>query len=154
VTGFNNRVISTNRCERNHGDVKSRLRPIRGLKSFECTTRLFLASDALQLIERGLVRVSCTGVPKAGGSYLRACDSGSAAPKRMSESTNCALSSCVIPSACWLRAASLLALRNLLRVCSGARLRRSQVKQPRRFLPAPEGDRRADTVWPARLLLP
>jgi len=34
ATGFYNRVISTNRCERNHGYLKSRLRPMRGLKSF------------------------------------------------------------------------------------------------------------------------
>ena len=73
ATGFYNRVISTNRCERNHGYVKSRLRPMRGLKSFDCAKRLFPALDALQLIERGFVRVSCSGVPKAGGwSYLRA----------------------------------------------------------------------------------
>ena len=66
-------MISTNRCERNHGYVKSRLRPMRGLKSFDCAKRLFPALDALQLIERGFVRVSCSGVPKAGGwSYLRA----------------------------------------------------------------------------------
>ena len=73
ATGFYNRVISTNRCERNHGYVKSRLRPMRGLKSFECAKRLFPTLDALQVIERGFVRVSCTGVPKAGGrGYLRA----------------------------------------------------------------------------------
>ena len=77
ATGFYNRVISTNRCERNHGYVKSHLRPMRGLKSFECAKRLFTALDALQLIERGFVRVSCTGVPKVGGqSYLRACQTG------------------------------------------------------------------------------
>jgi transposase, IS6 family len=33
ATGFYDRVISTNRCERNHGYLKSRLRPMRGLKS-------------------------------------------------------------------------------------------------------------------------
>jgi len=42
ATGFYNLVISTNRCERNHGYVKSRIRPMRGLKSFACATRLFL----------------------------------------------------------------------------------------------------------------
>ena len=57
ATGFYNRVISTNRCERNHGYVKSRLRPMRGLKSFDCATRLFPALDALQLVERDFVRV-------------------------------------------------------------------------------------------------
>jgi transposase-like protein len=77
ATGFYNRVISTNRCERNHGYVKSHLRPMRGLKSFECAKRSFTALDALQLIERGFVRVSGTGVPKVGGqSYLRACQTG------------------------------------------------------------------------------
>jgi transposase-like protein len=39
-TGFYNLVISTNRCERNHGYVKSRVRPMRGLKSFACAIRL------------------------------------------------------------------------------------------------------------------
>src|SRR6266536_584598 len=38
ATGFYNLVISTNRCERNHGYVKSRVRPMRGLKSFKCAT--------------------------------------------------------------------------------------------------------------------
>jgi len=52
ATGFYNLVISTNRCERNHSYVKSRLRPMRGLKSFDCATRLFPALDALQLVER------------------------------------------------------------------------------------------------------
>ncbi len=56
ATGFYNLVISTNRCERNHGYVKSRIRPMRGLKSFACATRLFPALDALQLVERD----SCT----------------------------------------------------------------------------------------------
>jgi hypothetical protein len=66
-------VISTNRCERNHGYVKSRLRPMRGLKSFDCARRLFPALDAKQLIERGFVHVSCNAVPKARGrSYLHA----------------------------------------------------------------------------------
>ena len=41
ATGFYNLVISTNRCERNHGYVKSRIRSMRGLKSFECAARLF-----------------------------------------------------------------------------------------------------------------
>jgi hypothetical protein len=35
VTGFSNAVISTNCCERNHGYVKSRIRPMRGLKNFD-----------------------------------------------------------------------------------------------------------------------
>jgi transposase-like protein len=73
ATGFYNLVISTNRCERNHGYVKSRLRPMRGLKSVACATRLFPALDTLQLVEREFVRVwpiggSCTG----GRSYVRA----------------------------------------------------------------------------------
>ena len=73
ATGFYNRVISTNRCERNHGYVKSRLRPMRGLKSVDCAKRLFPALDAMQLIERGFVAPSCTGLPHAGGrSYVRA----------------------------------------------------------------------------------
>jgi hypothetical protein len=54
--GFYNRVISTNRCERNHGYLKSRLRPMRGLKSFDCAKRLLPALEALQVIERGFVR--------------------------------------------------------------------------------------------------
>ena len=41
ATGFYNLVISTNRCERNHGYVKARIRPTRGLKSFACAKRLF-----------------------------------------------------------------------------------------------------------------
>ena len=46
---------------------------MRGLKSFDCAKRLLPALDALQLIERGFVRVPCTGVPNVGGwSYLRA----------------------------------------------------------------------------------
>jgi transposase-like protein len=73
ATGFYNRVISTNRCERSHGYVKSRLRPMRGLKSVDCAERLFRSLDAVQLIERGFIRVPCTGVPLAGGrSYVRA----------------------------------------------------------------------------------
>jgi IS6 family transposase len=73
ATGFHNRVISTNRCERNHGYVKTRLRPMRGLKSFDRAKRLFVALDAMQLIERGFVPTSCTGLPQAGGrSYVHA----------------------------------------------------------------------------------
>jgi len=73
ATGFYNRVISTNRCERNHGYVKSRIRPMRGLKSFACATRLFPALDALQLVERDFVRVPPIGAPCTGGrSYVRA----------------------------------------------------------------------------------
>src|SRR5437899_3376023 len=73
ATGFYNLMISTNRCERNHGYVKSRIRPMRGLKSFACATRLFPALDALQLVERDFVRVSPVGAPCSGGrSYVRA----------------------------------------------------------------------------------
>src|SRR5919202_1519052 len=73
ATGFYNPVISANRCERNHGYVKSRLRPMRGLKSFRCATRLFAALDAVQLVERDFVRVPLVGAPCAGGrSYARA----------------------------------------------------------------------------------
>jgi len=73
ATGFYNLVISTNRCERNHGYVKSRVRPMRGLKSFKCATRLFPALDALQLVERDFVRVPPIGAPCTGGrSYVRA----------------------------------------------------------------------------------
>src|SRR6266542_2555177 len=72
-TGFYNLVISTNRCERNHGHVKSRLRPMRGLKSFECATRLFPALEALQLVERDFVQVPPVGAPCTGDrSYVRA----------------------------------------------------------------------------------
>jgi len=60
ATGFYNLVISTNRCERNHGYVKSRIRPMRGLKSFDCATRLFPALDAVQLVERDF-RAGATG---------------------------------------------------------------------------------------------
>jgi len=56
ATGFYNRVISTNRCERSHGYVKSRLRPMRGLKSLDCAKRLLPTLDAMQLIERGFRR--------------------------------------------------------------------------------------------------
>jgi transposase-like protein len=73
ATGFYNRVISTNRCERNHGYLKSRLRPMRGLKSLDCAKRLLPTLDAMQLIERGFVAASCTVLPHAGGrSYVRA----------------------------------------------------------------------------------
>jgi transposase-like protein len=73
ATGFYNLVVSTNRCERSHGYVKSRLRPMRGLKSFACATRLFPALDALQLIERDFVRVPPVWAPCIGGrSYVRA----------------------------------------------------------------------------------
>ena len=74
ATGFYNPVISTNRCERNHGYVKSRIRPMRGLKSFDCAARLFPALDALQLVERDFVRVPPIGASRTGGrSYHRAC---------------------------------------------------------------------------------
>jgi hypothetical protein len=67
------RVISTNRCERNHGYLTSRLRPMRGLKRVDCAKHLFSALDAMQLIERGFVAASCAGLPHAGGrSYARA----------------------------------------------------------------------------------
>src|SRR5206468_237503 len=73
ATGFYNLVISTNRCERSHGYVKARIRSMRGLKSFECATRLFPTLDALQLLERDFVRVPPIGAPSAGGrSYVRA----------------------------------------------------------------------------------
>jgi transposase-like protein len=73
ATGFYNPVISTNRCERNHGYLKSRIRPMRGLKSFDCATRLSPALDALQLVERDFVRVPPVGTPCTGGrSYARA----------------------------------------------------------------------------------
>jgi transposase-like protein len=73
ATGFYNLVISTNRCARNHGSVNSRIRPMRGLKSFACATRLFPASDALQLVERDFVRMASVGAPCTGGhSYVRA----------------------------------------------------------------------------------
>src|SRR5436305_6350482 len=67
ATGFYNLVISTNRCERNHGYVKSRIRPMRGLKSFDCATRLFPALDALQLVEPDFLRVAPLGLPCTGG---------------------------------------------------------------------------------------
>lgn len=71
ATGFYNRVISTNRCERNHGYVKSRLRPMRGLKSFGCATRLFASLDAMQRIERGFVTPACSALPHTGGLTFR-----------------------------------------------------------------------------------
>jgi hypothetical protein len=72
ATGFYNPVISTNRCERNHGYVKSRIRPMRGPKSSDCATRLFPALDALQLVERDFVRVPSVGTPCTGGrTYVR-----------------------------------------------------------------------------------
>jgi len=53
--------------------VKSRLRPMRGLKSFGCATRLLPALDALQLVERGFVRVPSTEAACTGGrSYVHA----------------------------------------------------------------------------------
>lgn len=73
ATGFYKQVISTNRCERNHGYVKSRIRPMRGLKSFDCASRLFPTLDALQLVERDFVQVPPIGAPRTGGrSYVRA----------------------------------------------------------------------------------
>jgi IS6 family transposase len=53
---------------------ESRLRPMRGLKSFDCAKRLFPALEALQMIERCFVATSCTALPHAGGrSYVRVC---------------------------------------------------------------------------------
>jgi transposase-like protein len=72
ATGFYNRVISTNRCERNHGYLKSRLRPMRGLKSVACAGRLLPALDALKVIERGFVTASCTTEHAGGRSYVHA----------------------------------------------------------------------------------
>jgi len=72
-TGFYNVVTSTNRCERNHGYVKSRIRSMRGLKSFECAARLCPTLDALQLVEHDFVPVPPIGARCAGGrSYVRA----------------------------------------------------------------------------------
>ena len=75
ATGFYNLVISTNRCERNHGYLKSRVRPMRGLKSFKCATRLFPALDALQLVERDFVCVPPVGrrVPADAATSARGC---------------------------------------------------------------------------------
>jgi transposase-like protein len=67
ATGFYNLVISTNRCERNHGHVKSRIRPMRGPKSFSCAMRLLPALDALQLVERDFVCVPPVEAPCTGG---------------------------------------------------------------------------------------
>jgi hypothetical protein len=67
ATGFYNLVISTNRCERNHGYVKSRIRSMRGLKSFDCATWLFPTLDVLQLIEPDFARVPPIGAPCAAG---------------------------------------------------------------------------------------
>ena len=73
ATGFYSLVISTNGCERNHGYVKARIRPMRGLKSLACAARLFPALDALQLVERDFVRVPPVGTRCTGGrSYVRA----------------------------------------------------------------------------------
>jgi hypothetical protein len=49
------------------GYVKSRIRPMRGLKSFTCATRLFPALDALQLVERDSVHVLPVGAACSGG---------------------------------------------------------------------------------------
>jgi hypothetical protein len=73
ATGCYNRVISTNRCERNHGCLKSRLRPMRSLKSLACARRLLPALDALQLIGAILCGCHQIGAPCIGGrSYVRA----------------------------------------------------------------------------------
>jgi hypothetical protein len=46
---------------------------MRGLKSFACAIRLLAALDAVQLVERDLVRVPPIGAPCTGGrSYVRA----------------------------------------------------------------------------------
>jgi hypothetical protein len=46
---------------------------MRGLKSFECATRLFPTLDAPQLLERDFVRVPPIGAQCAGGrSYVHA----------------------------------------------------------------------------------
>jgi transposase-like protein len=74
ASGSYNRVISTNRCERNHSYLKPRLRPMRGLKSLGCAKRLLPALDALQLIDRGFVAATCSGLARAGvRSSVRAC---------------------------------------------------------------------------------
>ena len=73
ATSFYNLVISTNRCERNHGYVKSRVRPMRGLKSVACAVWLLPALDALQLVERDFVWVPPIGAPCTGRrSYVHA----------------------------------------------------------------------------------
>jgi hypothetical protein len=87
ATGFYNRLISTNRCERNHGDLKSRLRPMRGLKSFGCAKQLFRALDAMQLIERGLVAAPCTG-------YRTLADGATCALTTLPASSTCSANAC------------------------------------------------------------
>jgi transposase-like protein len=73
ATGFYTLVISTHRCERNHSYIKSRIRPMRGLKSVACASRMFPVLDALQLVERDFVRVPPVGAACSGGrSYIRA----------------------------------------------------------------------------------
>jgi transposase-like protein len=74
ASGFYNRVISTNRCERNHSYLKPRPRPMRGLKSLDCAMRLLPALDALQLIAVAswLRRVAGWPAP-VGGAFVRAC---------------------------------------------------------------------------------
>jgi hypothetical protein len=75
ATGFYNRVISTNRYERNHGYLKSRLRPKGSLRSVDCAKRLLPWLVALQVIEGIFVPAMCTGAPHASGrSYERACN--------------------------------------------------------------------------------
>src|SRR5438067_11982871 len=73
ATGFYNLVISTNRCERNHGYVKSRVRPMRGLKRFDCAKRLFPSLDAMQLVQRDFVRVPPIGALCAERTQLCPC---------------------------------------------------------------------------------
>jgi IS6 family transposase len=72
AAGFYNLMISTNRCERNHGYVKSRIRPMRGLKSVACATRLFRALDAVQLVERDFVHVPPVGPSVVAGAAMSA----------------------------------------------------------------------------------
>jgi hypothetical protein len=44
-----------------------------GFEQTSCCPAQFPSLDAMQLIERGFIHVSCTGVPNGGGrSYLRA----------------------------------------------------------------------------------
>jgi hypothetical protein len=53
--------------------VKSRVRPMRGLKSFDCAKRLFPSLDAMQLVQRDFVRVPPIGALCTGGrSFVRA----------------------------------------------------------------------------------
>jgi hypothetical protein len=49
------------------GTFQLRVRPMRGLKSFECATRLFPALDVLHLVEREFARVAPVGTPCTGG---------------------------------------------------------------------------------------